>query len=404
MKKWLANFGPGILITAAFIGPGTVTVCTLAGVKFGYSLLWAMLLSILFCIVLQEMSARLGLVTQKGLSEVIGTLFTNKVLKWLVISLVFIAIFIGNSAYEAGNISGGVLGLEIWIPDAVLKLGEYKINYLSILIGTLAFLILFIGNYKVIEKGLISLVILMSLCFISTAILLKPDINAVLGGFVPRYDEEQLFMIVGLIGTTVVPYNLFLHSSVVKEKWKNVQDISFVRRDTVVAIILGGVVSLAIIICGAALSGQQVDNATDLAMSLEPLFGSNAKYIIALGLFAAGITSAITAPLATAYVVSGCMGWNPNLKDKKFRWVWMIVLLSGILFSSLSVKPILIIQFAQVANGIVLPLIAGLLLWLMNQKRILGDYTNSLSQNIIAIVVVCISLFLGVRSVWLVFN
>ncbi|RZS92493.1 NRAMP (natural resistance-associated macrophage protein)-like metal ion transporter [Aquimarina brevivitae] len=399
----MSNFGPGILVTAAFIGPGTVTVCILAGVKFGYSLLWAMLLSVAFCLVLQEMSARLGLVTQKGLGEVIGTLFTNKVLRWSIISLVFMAIFIGNAAYEAGNISGGVLGLEIVIPDTTITFWNLELNYLSPLIGLFAFGILISGNYKIIEKGLITLVIGMSLCFLGTVILLKPDLAAIFSGFVPHFNESQILAIVALIGTTVVPYNLFLHAAVIKEKWKNTTDIHFVRRDTIIAIVLGGLVSLAIIICGAALEGQEVSNATDLARSLEPLFGTNAKYIIALGLFAAGITSAITAPLATAYVVSGCLGWSPNLKAWRFRWIWILVLLSGVLFSSLGIKPILIIQFAQVANGIVLPFVAILLVWLMNQKEILGNYTNTLAQNVLAILVVCITLFLGARSIGLVF-
>lgn len=112
IKNWFKNIGPGPLVAAAFIGPGTVTVCTLAGVGFGFTLLWAMVLSIIATVVLQEMSARLGIITQKGLAEVILTEIHNPVFKVLTILLIFSAIVFGNAAYEAGNISGGVLGLE----------------------------------------------------------------------------------------------------------------------------------------------------------------------------------------------------------------------------------------------------------------------------------------------------
>ena len=112
MKNWFRNIGPGPLVAAAFIGPGTVTVCTLAGVNFGYALLWAMVLSIFATVVLQEMAARLGIVSQKGLSEVIREEIKNPFIKGFSVVLILSAIVVGNAAYEAGNISGGALGLE----------------------------------------------------------------------------------------------------------------------------------------------------------------------------------------------------------------------------------------------------------------------------------------------------
>ena len=122
---------------------------------------------------------------------------------------------------------------------------------------------------------------------------------------------------------------MFLHASLVKEKWKNHDDLPKARKDTVVSIILGGIVSMAIIISATAIQSTEVTNAADLAKSLAPLFGNFSTYFIALGLFAAGITSAITAPLAAAYVAKGCLGWQGDLKSKKFRAVWTIILFSG---------------------------------------------------------------------------
>ena len=131
MKNWFKNIGPGTLVTAAFIGPGTVTLCTKAGIGFGYDLLWALALSIIACLVLQEMAARLGIVTQKGLSSVIRSQIDNPLLRGIMIFIIISAIFIGNAAYEAGNISGGVLGLSTVIGDPFLSIGETSINSVS---------------------------------------------------------------------------------------------------------------------------------------------------------------------------------------------------------------------------------------------------------------------------------
>jgi NRAMP (natural resistance-associated macrophage protein)-like metal ion transporter len=400
IKNWFKNIGPGPLVAAAFIGPGTVTVCTIAGVTHGFTLLWAMLLSIVATIVLQEMSARLGIVSQKGLSEVIRTEISNPFFKVLAVIIILSAIVIGNAAYEAGNISGGVLGLEALTGSA----NDYG-SLWSILIGVIAFVLLFIGNYKVLEKALIALVVLMSLAFLTTAILTKPDLLQIFKGlFTPNFSDDNILTVIALVGTTVVPYNLFLHASLVKEKWQNVSDLKHARKDTVVAVVLGGLVSMCIIISAAAIKDGQVSNAADLAKGLEPLFGNYAKYFLSIGLFAAGITSAITAPLAAAYVATGCLGWSSNMKSLNFRLVWMFILGLGVLFSSIGFKSIEIIKFAQVANGLLLPLIAGFLLWVMNKSSILGKYKNSVIQNVFGFVIFGIALFLGVKSILKVFD
>jgi len=404
IKNWLNNIGPGPLIAAAFIGPGTVTVCTLAGVNFGFGLLWAMLLSILATVVLQEMAARLGIITQKGLAEIIRTEINHPVLRVCVVILILSAIVIGSAAYEAGNISGAILGMETFVKQPDVSLGDFTVNYLSLIIGFIAFVLLYIGNYKVLEKVLISLVIIMSLAFLITAILTKPDIIELLKGvFIPRIPEESILTIIALIGTTVVPYNLFLHASLVKEKW-SADDLHIARKDTYVAIILGGLVSMAIIISAASIQDQEITNAAGLSKGLEPLFGSYAKYFIGIGLFAAGITSAITAPLAASYVVKGCLGWSTTLKSPRFRMVWMIILFVGVLFSSLGFKPIDIIQFAQVANGLLLPIIAGLLLWIMNKGAILGKHKNGKLNNILGLLIFGITLLLSIATLNKVFG
>lgn len=405
IKSWFKNIGPGPLVAAAFIGPGTVTLCTVAGVNFGYALLWAMVLSIVATVVLQEMSARLGIISQKGLSEIIRTEIKHPLVKTLSIVLILSAIVIGNAAYEAGNISGGVLGLEAVLGHHSVDIGSFSLNYFSVAIGFIAFVLLYIGNYKILEKALVTLVILMSMAFMVTAIMTKPDLGEVFTGvFKPQFPENSILTIIGLIGTTVVPYNLFLHASLVKEKWKSKNDLKYARKDTVIAVILGGIVSMCIIISAAAVQTSDVNNAADLAKGLEPLFGSFSKYFLAIGLFAAGITSAITAPLAAAFVATGCLGWSTKMTSKRFKGVWMFILILGVLSSSSGIKSIEIIKFAQVANGILLPVIAGFLIWIMNKHSVLGEYKNTMRQNVISIIILAIAIFLGVKSILKVFE
>ena len=210
--KWFRDIGPGVLIAAAFIGPGTVTLCTIAGASFGYSLIWAIILSIFSTLVLQEMSLRIGLITKMNLAQVIRINIKSKFLNRFLLVLIISSILIGNAAYEAGNITGASLGIS-----AILN--SQSINYIPIFIGLIAFIVLYQGDYKVLERSLVFLVLIMSISFFITAIITKPDINALINGVItPKIDSNNLTIILGLIGTTVVPYNLFLHSSLVSEK------------------------------------------------------------------------------------------------------------------------------------------------------------------------------------------
>ena len=387
------RIGPGIVVAAAFIGPGTLTVCTIAGVKFGFTLLWAMLLSAVATAVLQEMAARLGLVTRKGLASLLKNELQIKWLRNLVLGIILAAILIGNAAYEAGNIGGSTLGMEAIFGTEALSLYPW-------IIGILAFVLLYWGSYRVLEKFFIGLVGLMSISFLITAIITKPDISGIVRGLlIPALPEDSLLTIVALIGTTVVPYNLFLHASLVQEKWESASDLPEVRSDTMVSVMLGGIVSMAVIVAATSIPDKDINNALEMAKGLEPLYGKMARYFMGAGLFAAGITSAITAPLAAAYVASHCFGWKAELKNWRFRAIWMLILFVGVGSLSLDFRPIEIIQFAQVANGLLLPLIAVLLLWLVNRPGILGTYKNKTGNNVLAIFIILLVLILGIKSI-----
>ncbi|MUP46945.1 divalent metal cation transporter [Gramella sp. BOM4] len=400
VKEFLKNLGPGLLVSAAFIGPGTVTVCSLAGVNFGYSLLWALLISVIACIVLQEMSARLGLISGKGLSDCIRQEIKNPAFRIFTLILIFSAIVLGNAAYEAGNISGAVLGMEAVFSSVNFEIGALQINIWSLMIGGIAFLLLFLGSYKKLEKIFIGLVLLMSISFLLTAVLTKPDISEVLKGLIPGSFDSGLLTIIALVGTTVVPYNLFLHASLVSEKWSGEKYLGAVRKELIFSLFLGGLVSMSIVICAAASNITSIESAADLAVGLEPLFGSSATIFLAVGLLAAGITSSITAPLAAAYVVQGCLGWKGGMQSKRFRLVWMSIIILGVIFSSLGIKPVEIIQFAQIANGLLLPIIAIFLFWIVNQASVMGANRNNGIQNIIGLTVIALAVFLGLKSIF----
>ena len=377
-------------------------MCTIAGSKFGFTLLWALLLSIVITIFLQIIAVRIGIISQSSLSNAIVSQFKSKTIRTVSIILILSAILVGNIAYEAGNISGGVLGLEAVFGNLDIA-GGY--NAYSLIIGFIAFIILLLGNNRLLEKILMGLVLFMSLAFLFTAIKIKPDLNSFFSGlFIPSFPDDSILIIIGLIGTTVVPYNLFLHVSLAKEKWTSPKDLKDARIDTIVAVLVGGLISICIIISATSIGLDQLNSAIDLAKGLEPVFGNFSKQLISFGLFAAGLTSAITAPLAAAYVTCGCLNWSTELKSLRFRMVWFIVLIVGVVCSSLNVSSIEIIKFAQVANGILLPTITFFLILIANNNNVLGKYVNNWKHNLVSCFILLITLILGIKSIIKVFE
>ena len=388
-------------MAAAFIGPGTITMCSIAGAQFKYGLIWALIVSILLTVFIQLTAIRIGLTTKNTLSNLIKDQFQNGLLKYTSILLIISAIFIGNSAYEAGNISGAVMGFELLFGDSFQF---NQINIFSILSGMLALPLIIFGNNKVLEKILIILVLIMSFSFVFTVFIVGVDFNLLFSSSnFFSFPPDSILTIAGLIGTTVVPYNIFLHVALVNNRWKSSRDLKFANFDTIVSISIGGLISLCILLTAAGLNNTDILNAVDLANNLQPLYGNFSKYVIALGLLSAGLTSSITAPIAAAYVVCGCFGFSTNRKSILFKIIAVIVLLIGVIFSSNGISPIEIIKFAQVTNGILLPLIVVFLLFLANNTRLLKNKTNNTFQNILGLIVIGFCLLLCYRSIAKVF-
>ncbi|MDZ7589043.1 MAG: Nramp family divalent metal transporter, partial [Parasphingorhabdus sp.] len=355
--------GPGMMVTAAFIGPGTVTACTIAGAQFGYALIWALVFATITTIILQGFAVRVALVTKMGLAQAMMQQIHQPPLRWFTAGLIIVALGLGNAAYEAGNISGAMLGLEA---IGTLPLPR---NAAIALFGAMTAALLLAGRPRALEAALIALVLLMSAAFVLTALLTRPDMAALLRGLVPNIPSGGLLTVVALIGTTIVPYNLFLHAASARTRWSGPEALGEAQTDALFSIGLGGIVSILILSTAAASlfgSGAQISSAVDMAAQIAPVFGSFASVMLGLGLFAAGLSSAITAPLATGMIAQEIFG-----RRAAFRIAALTVIVAGTAAAMTGYSPVSIIFVAQIANGLLLPFMVLFLLRLTNDAALM---------------------------------
>ncbi len=387
--KRLLNLLFWSVIAAAFIGPGTVTTAARAGSDFRFALAWALLFSVFACLVLQEASGRITVLTGKELGEAIRGRFSGSGWGRSVPFLAALGIILGCAAFEAGNLLGGVAGLRLIVDASPATL--------TLIAGVAAALLLATGNTKWIASIAGALVAVMGVAFLVTAVRLGPDLGELLQGLlVPRIPVGGTVLVLGLIGTTVVPYNLFLGSALARDC-----KIEEMRWGLAVAIIGGGAISLGVLIVGSTLGGGL--EYERLAAVLGNRLGRGAGASLAIGLFAAGFTSAVTAPLAAALTARSLLGekddpkWMAN--SLRYRAVWLGVLVIGMAFGIADVRPIPVIILAQAFNGLLLPLVAVFLWIAMNDRDLLGSGVNSRLQNLVMGVVVLVCVGLGLRGV-----
>lgn len=389
----MAKDKSGYIIAAAFIGPGTITTASIAGANFGFHLIWALLFSIFATIVLQDMAARLGVSTSRGLASAMKDMVSTPWLKFFFVALIISAIGIGNAAYESGNLTGAAIGL-----NAFWAIGTT--NW-ALILGVTAAILLWTGSYKWIENVLVYLVFTMAGVFFITLFVAKPNLMAMFSQFMrPQLSADSITTVLALIGTTIVPYNLFLHASLVAKSTIGQDKVNAVRacrKQSAMAISIGGLITLVVMATAMmAFFGQALTlDASNIGEQLKPVLGNNAHWFFALGLFAAGLTSAITAPLAAAYAVCGALGLNDDMKSNGFRAVWLTIIICGISVAALGLKPLTAILFAQATNGLLLPIIAIFLLVVMNKSSALGSFKNTLWSNIAGAIVVAVVLGLG---------
>lgn len=388
MISFRQGFGSVLLwsvISAAFIGPGTVTTAAQAGASFGFQLLWALTFSTAAAIVLQEAAARITIASGKSLGEIIALQYAQRG-RMLCVAL-FAAVAFGCAAYEAGNIVGAAAGLRSLVPIAR--------PVAALCVALPAALLLWNGRYALIARILGAVVFLMGFAFMYAAATGTASLGDwVKGAVVPTVPAGSLLLITGLIGTTIVPYNLFLAAGIGKG-----QSVAEMRAGLAPAILIGGLISMAIVAVGAGVVGEFSYAA--VAETLRNRLGPAGSVLFGFGLFAAGATSAITAPLAAAMTAQGLLGNRSGWKPAHFRWVWGIVLGTGLVFGLLNVKPIPAIILAQAINGLLLPLVTAFLLLAVNDRKLLPEqYANGLVANVLSLVVFAVVCWLGIQNLW----
>lgn len=391
------------VIAAAFIGPGTVATAAKAGAEHGLVLLWALVFSTIATLVLQEAAARLTVVSGESLGGALrreseAGIAGGRWLGGLVVLVVLGAVVLGCAAYEAGNILGGVAGAALALP--------FSRTTLTLACGALAAAVLALGTPRQVARLLSLLVAVMGVAFLVTAARLGPDLGELLGGaLVPSTPAGSGLLIVALVGTTVVPYNLFLGSGLAAG-----ERLGELRFGLTVAVGLGGVISMGVLVVGAAVAGEFSFEA--LSEVLASRLGGWARGLLAAGLFAAGLSSAITAPLAAAITARSVFArpreshsdgaeedprWGA--RAWRFRAVWGGVVAVGVLFGATDVQPVPAIVLAQALNGVLLPLVAVFLALVVNDRRRMGERgLNGPIANAVLAAVVAVTVLLGVTN------
>ncbi len=377
------------VISAAFIGPGTVTTCAKSGAQFGYTLIWALSFSTIATILLQELVARIHMATGKSIGQIIALKYqsqhSGRISKGL-----FFAVTFGCAAYQAGNVLGAIAGLRLIYP---LPSSVY-----AILILTLCFLLLSKGTIAQVSKIMGGLVFMMGIVFFYLLCTIDFSWKSILyHSVMPSIPSGSGSLLIGLVGTTIVPYNLFLASGIQKG-----QSLKEMRFGITIAVLIGGLISIAILISGTLISDPFSYAAVFKA--IEAKTGAIGAYCFALGLFAAGFSSAITAPLAAAVCGQSLLGeknkldWNE--KGKFYAATWKIILAIGGFFGFINVQPIPAIIAAQGINGLLLPIVClALYLTIQDQSIMPEPYRHSNKRNMIYLIIIWITCFLGLYNI-----
>lgn len=385
LSNRLANIILWSVIAAAFIGPGTVTTAGKAGATYGVSLIWALVFSTIATILLQEGVARIFIATGKPLGTLIAEQYQKR--HWIPVFL-FICLLTGCAAYEAGNILGAVAGLDLMSPVS----GWIWV----VLIVLIAFIMLWQGNLQYITRILGTMVALMGLAFLLASLQVDISWTAVAkGALIPQLPAGSALLVVALIGTTIVPYNLFLGSRLGGD-----QTLNEMRWGLGIAVALGGIISIAVLVVGTS-----IDGSFSFAALANQLAGEGhgwVRYLFGIGLAGAGISSAVTAPLATAIagrtLFPNQTAWQPE--GLFFKLSWMSVLGVGLVFGLLQVKPIPVIILAQALNGILLPVVTIFLFFVISNARILPpDYRNSALHSLLFVLITLVTTFLGIYQI-----
>lgn len=387
MKSKILNILFWSIISAAFIGPGTVTTASMAGLRFDHSLVWALVFSVLACIILQEASARIAIISRRGLGQIIANQFATQGSRSASRYIIAFSIFIGCGAYQGGNLLGALSGAQLIFQTPNI--------WLSTLLFTSGVVLLYLGKTAHVARFLGMMVATMGVAFVILAWQVPTNSNELIRGFVPKISQGSELLVIALIGTTIVPYNIFLGAGIGIN-----QSIKEMRFGLSIAILLGGLVTYAILHVGTGIEGEF--SFQKLVNAFEPYLGQHSGLLIGFGLIAAGFTSSVTAPLAAAITFQGCFSHKSFFNGSSstgFRMVWFLTMLIGFAFTLMDIKPVPAILLAQAINGVILPGVTIYLWFLVNSDQIAVAHRNNIFQNTLMIVVVFVTIFFGLLNI-----
>ena len=389
--KRLASILLWSAIAAAFIGPGTVTAAASAGADAGTALLWAVVFSGIATFTLQEFAGRLSVATGDDLATILRRRYPTGFARIATLILIGGAILLGCAAYEAGNILGGAAGAMLALP--------WSKEAVTLILAAIAAALLLSGSPQGVARTMAIFVALMGAGFLAVAISLAPPLASLVAGLVPTPgfgdDSVALLGVLALVGTTVVPYNLFLGAALARG-----QGLNEMRFGLAVAVGLGLLITAGILVVGTSLTGEFSFDALGDVLAIE--LGGWARTGFGIGLLAAGVSSAVTAPLAAALTARGLFGapddahWQAS--GWRFRSVWLVILIIGVGFGLADIRPTPAILTAQAFNGVLLPLVALFLLAAMNDGALLGENANGPVANAFGLLVVGVATMLGLTA------
>lgn len=389
----LKNMGPAAIIASAFIGPGTITTSTISGTNFRYALLWAVIFSGLASVILMDISSRIAAYAGHSVIETSLGMSESKAWKRFVTIFMGLAILFTGLGFMAGN--------EIGAANGLADLTGIPVAFTGLIVGLIACATVVFGTPKLLELVCQFFVVAMGVLFIITMFLSKPDWGGVAKGMVPSLPEGSLVNCMGLIGTTIIAINLVYHSMGCQDKYKGDEGYENSKFDTRFNVLLGVLMTLAIIITAGTVlygTGTEITNPVVFSQSLEPVLGSAARIIGDLGLFLAGLSSSIATPFMAGMIIARLLGWEKKENLRKIFTCMLIVF--GTILAMMGKTPTQIIIVTQALSGFFLPFVAILFVISGNNKKMLGKHTNSKVQNILGGIACLVTMCMGMNMLW----
>jgi len=400
MALFLAVMGPGIITANIDNDASGITTYSVAGARFGYALLWTLIPTTIALVVIQEMVARMGVVTGKGLSDLIRENYGVKSTFYMMAALL-----IANFGTTIANFAGWAASMEI--------LGLSK--YIMVPFGAVSvWMLVTKGSYRAVERILL-FACLLYFGYVISGFMAKPEWPEVLkSAFIPqiKMDSEFVILSIAIIGTTITPWMQFYLQSSIAEKGIAKEEYKASRLDVMLGCSITDIIAFFIIVtCAATLfpQGLRINEASEAAYALKPFAGEYAAFIFALCLANGSLLGAIIVPLATAYYICEAMGWeagvNKTFKEApQFMWIYTaLIVVSALLILIPGAPLVFLMVLASVVNGMLLPFVLIYALSLVNNKKIMGEYVNPKSYNYISwgtvVVIICLTVFFVVTSI-----